>query len=67
MNTAKALKREPVSADTLDENPTERQEFMPKVESTPLTSFPQRAPAPTPLLMQMLARVEGVARWGLNE
>ena len=67
MNTPKTLNREHEPSDKLDENLNERQEFAAKSESSPLTDLPHRASAVTPVLMDMLARVEGVARWGLNE
>jgi hypothetical protein len=43
------------------------QNFPAQAESRPLASLPHRANAVTSRLQDMLARVEGVARWGLNE
>jgi hypothetical protein len=67
MNATKTLKREYGSSDELEENLIERKEFTSKADSSALTDLPHRASTVTPLLTEMLARVEGVARWGLNE
>ena len=67
MNTPKAPKKEHEPSEQLDENLTERQKLAPKAESSSLTDLPRRASTVTPVLMDMLARIEGVARWGLNE
>jgi hypothetical protein len=65
MNTPKALSREYGLTDKLDEN--KRQELAPKAESSPSTEHPHRASTMSSTWTDMLARVEGVARWGLNE
>ena len=67
MNALKALKPEYGSSSTVDEKPNQRKEFSAKSESSTLADLPHRATTVTPLLTEMLARVEGVARWGLNE
>jgi hypothetical protein len=69
MNALETLKSESEygSSETLDEKPKERKDFSTKTESSTLADLPHRATTVTPLLTEMLARVEGVARWGLNE
>jgi hypothetical protein len=66
MNKAKALNRNG-SSDKLNETLTRRQEFAPKADAVPIADIPHRASSMTPVMREMLARVEGVARWGLNE
>jgi hypothetical protein len=65
MNAPKALLREIGTSNKLDEN--KRQELAPQAESSPVAERPHRVATATPVYMDMLARVEGVARWGLNE
>ncbi|MGD0615414.1 MAG: hypothetical protein ABSA69_08255 [Verrucomicrobiota bacterium] len=43
------------------------QNFTAQAKSRLLASAPHQANAVTPRLEDMLARVEGIARWGLNE
>jgi len=42
-------------------------DFAATPEPSSLVELPHRAETITPLLSDMLARFEGVARWGLNE
>ncbi len=66
MNTPKANQRDHAPSETPSET-LPRKDFTPQKDSSSLTEIPHRASAMTPVLMDMLARVEGVARWGLNE
>lgn len=52
-----------------EEPPTlnERREASARAEHGPFSNLPNRATTVTPVLSDMLARFEGVARWGLNE
>ena len=65
MNAPKALLRD-LSSNTKPDR-KDRQEFAPKVESAAASERPHRVARATPGWLDMLARVEGVARWGLNE
>ncbi len=68
MKEPMAKKRETGSSDKLgSENLKGGQEFAVKAESRPLAEIPHRASAVAPAAWDMLARVEGIARWGLNE
>jgi hypothetical protein len=67
MNASKPVKREYASSDKLDDKRNQRQEFTPQTESASGGDLPQRASTMTPVLLEMLARTQGVARWGLNE
>jgi hypothetical protein len=55
--------------DKLSEEPLKEQNaFAPKKpEPSSLADLTRRASVVTPLLSDMLARIEGVPRWGLNE
>jgi len=65
MNTPNPLSREPSTSAKLNEK--ELQEFAMKAASASYQNTPRRPAVSTPRLLEMLARVEGVARWGLNE
>jgi hypothetical protein len=66
MNTPKASKHKYGSPDRRSEN-LDLHELALKTEASPLAEIPHRASNMSPMMMDMLARVEGVARWGLNE
>jgi hypothetical protein len=67
MKEPMAQKRKTGSSDKLGkEDLTGRKDFAAKPESRPLADLPHRTSAETPS-WDMLARVEGIARWGLNE
>ena len=68
MNESKAQKQESRSSDahaTL--NLQAWHNFPAKADSHSLAGLPRQAVAMSPRLEEMLARVEGIARWGLNE
>ena len=65
MNTPKPLARETSTAAKLNEK--ELQEFAMKAASSSYQNHPRHPVVSSPRLLEMLARVEGVARWGLNE
>jgi hypothetical protein len=67
MNKPMASKRASGSPDNRESSPNDRQEFAPKPEPSSLADLPRRAAAVTPLLSDILERVQGVPRWGLNE
>ena len=69
MNTPMATKRVSGSLEKFSEEPLKEQNtFAPKKpEPSSLADLTRRASAVTPLLSDMLARIEGVPRWGLNE
>ena len=55
------------SDDLREQSRKDHQEFAQKSEPSPLADLPRRAAVMTPLLSDTLERVQGVARWGLNE
>lgn len=68
MNTLSALKREQgilSKSETITE-PRHESAANTKTESSPLI-VPRPAPKATTIPVEMLSRVQGVARWGLNE
>ena len=68
MNTPTATKRAGgPSNDLHEQKETDRREITSKSGPGSLTDLPSRASTMTPLLSDMLERVQGVARWGLNE
>ena len=50
-----------------EESPKLAKEGAPEPEMTSFNDQTHRSTAVTPVLSEMLAQVEGVARWGLNE
>ena len=68
MNTPMVMKRALDSSERLSEQFLNvREETATKPEPAALTEIPHRAAAVTPRISDMLARVEGIQRWGLNE
>jgi hypothetical protein len=68
MNKPIALKRVLDSTDSLSEQfLNDQEEVVTKPEPDSLAETPHRASAVTLRISDMLARVEGVQRWGLNE
>jgi hypothetical protein len=67
MNKSMASKRANGSSDDREPTSKDRQQFAPKPEPSSLADLPRRAAAVTPLLSDILERVQGVPRWGLNE
>jgi hypothetical protein len=67
MNKPMSLKRASGASNDRESTSKDRAEFAPKPESSSLADLPRRAAAVTPLLSDILERVQGVPRWGLNE
>jgi hypothetical protein len=68
MNKPMALKRALDSSDKLGEQfLTDPKEIITKPETSSLAENPHRASAVSPRVSDLLARVEGIQRWGLNE
>jgi hypothetical protein len=67
MNKPMASNRANGSPDNRETSPDNREKSAPKPEPSSLADLPRRAAAVTPLLSDILERVQGVPRWGLNE
>jgi hypothetical protein len=68
MNLPVATKQAGASSDQVGETPrTARQELVSRPKPVSLTDLSRRTPVTTPTSADLLERVQGVARWGLNE
>ena len=68
MNESTALKRVLDTTEKLGEQfLTDSKPVVTKPEAAALPEPPHRATAVTPRISDLLARVEGIQRWGLNE
>ena len=68
MKTPKATIRAGGTTETrTEETPKLAKEAGPKPETGSFTDQTHRSITVTPMLSEMLAKVEGIARWGLNE
>jgi hypothetical protein len=67
MKTPKALKRAFDPSDKLEQHPQGRLEQISTPEPNPSSDLPYQAAPVTLLLSDMLARFDGVPRWGINE